>query len=106
MKNWFKMFWAILLIIASWVVNGCISQMLWCDVVIPIATDMGYTLIETKTVYWMLLWAILYIICLKPNSKSLEPEMDVDKLTFKLLMNWVLKFVYALIAIIITNICL
>ena len=106
MKNWFKMIWAILLIVASWVVNGCISQMLWSDVVIPIANDIGYTLPVVKTACWILLWAVLYIVCMRPNKKSLEPEIDIDKMSFKLLMNWVLKFVYTLIAIIITSICL
>lgn len=106
MKNWFNVIWAILLVIASWVVNGCVSQMLWSDVVIPIANDIGHTLPEVKTIYWILLWSILYIICLRPSKKTLEPQIDIDKMTFKLIMNWVLKIVYALIAIIITDICL
>ena len=106
MKNWFNLIWAIVLLIASWVVNGCISQMLWSSVVMPVANDIGYALPYLKTVYWILLWAVLYIICIRPNKKSLEPETDIDTLTFKLLMNWALKFVYTLIAIIITGICL
>lgn len=106
MKNLFNVIWAIVLIIASWVVNGCISQMLWGSVVIPIANDIGYTLPDVKIVYWILFWAVLYIVCMRPNKKSLEPEFDIDKMTFKLLMNWVLKVVYTLIAIIITSICL
>ena len=106
MKNWFKIIWAILLIIASWVVNGCISQILWGSVVTPVAMDLGYTLPEVKTIYWVLFWAILYIICLRPSKKTLEPEMDMDKMTFKLLMNWMLKFTYTMIALLIANLCL
>jgi hypothetical protein len=106
MKNWFNVIWAILLVIASWVVNGGISQTLWYGVVIPVANDIGYTLPDVKTSYWVLLWAVIYIICMRPNKKSPEPEIDIDKMAFKLLMNWVLKLVYALIAVIITNICL
>lgn len=106
MKNWFNVIWAILLVIASWVVNGGISQTLWCGVVIPVANDIGYTLPDVKITYWILLWAILYIVCLRPSKKTLEPQFDIDKMTFKLLMNWVLKLVYALIAVTITGICL
>lgn len=104
MKNWGNLIWGILLIIASWCVNGCISQLLWDGVVTPVFADIGYTLPDTKTVYWILLWAIAYITCLRPSKKN--DEIELEMASFKLLINWILKLVYALIAVIITNICL